>query len=95
MKRKRLLVLVAWAACIGTAAAQGATGRLIFEGRVVQPTCGADQPAASEEHVGCDARVIDVERLTPAAQAADSAMLDYFLERTKGDARFALTRLYR
>jgi len=71
------------------------TGRLIFEGSVVQPTCGADQPSAPEERIGCDARVIDVERLMPAAQAADSAMLDYFLERAKDDAKFALTRQYR
>ncbi|WP_146745390.1 hypothetical protein [Dyella jiangningensis] len=94
MTRKRLLALVACAACIGTAGAQGTSGRLTFEGRIVQPTCSADQPALTER-IGCGVHAIDVERLTPAAQAADSVMLDYFIERTNGDATFALTRQYR
>lgn len=99
MARKRLLAFVALAACIGAAGAHGANGRLTFEGRVVQSTCPAEQPLLGAEHgKGCGedgARAIDVERMLPAAQAADSAMLDYFLERTKSDATFALTRQYR
>ena len=99
MSRKRLLALAVLAACIGTAAAQSANSRLTFQGRVVQSTCGAEHRVLGMERShGCseeDVRAIDVERMTPAAHAADSAMLDYFLERTKGDAKFALTRQYR
>lgn len=99
MTRKRLLAFVALALCIGTAGAQSANGRITFEGRVVQPTCSTGQPLPGEEHGGgCSqqgARAIAVERMTPAAGAADSAMLDYFLERTQGDAKFALIRQYR
>lgn len=99
MTRRRLFAFVALAACIGTAGAQGATGRLAFEGRVVQSTCSTEQPVlgrARGQSCGQEGvRLIDVERMLPAAQAADSEMLDYFLERTKGDAKFALTRQYR
>ena len=99
MARKRLLTFVVLAACIGAVGAQGANGRLTFEGGIVQSTCPAEHPLLGAEHgKGCgedSARAIDVERMLPAAQAADSAMLDYFLERTKGDAAFALTRQYR
>ncbi|WP_130617159.1 type 1 fimbrial protein [Dyella amyloliquefaciens] len=99
MARKRVLAFVALAACIGTAGAQGASGRLTFEGRIVQSTCNVEQPQLGRERgVGCGqegVRSIDMERMLPAAQAADSAMLDYFLERSQGDAKFALTRQYR
>ena len=44
MTRKRLSAFPLLAACIGIANAQGAMGRLSFEGRVVQPTCGDSQP---------------------------------------------------
>ncbi|RDI98812.1 hypothetical protein DVT68_09895 [Dyella solisilvae] len=99
MARKRLLALAVLAACIGTAAAQSTNGRLTFEGRIVQSTCSAEHRVlgVARGH-GCSqegVRTIDVERMTPAALAADSAMFDYFLERTKGDAKFALMRQYR
>lgn len=99
MKCKRLFVFAALAACIGTAGAQGASGRISFVGQIVQGTCNASQLQLGREGgKSCSnaaRRVIDTERMAPAPSATDSAMLDYFLERTKGGAKFVLTRQYR
>jgi len=95
MTRKRLSAFPLLAACIGVANAQGAMGRLDFEGRVVQPTCGDSQPVPARGPCGPDSmRGID-ESVMPPNQAADSALRDYFIERGDGDARWVLTRQYR
>ena len=95
MTRKRLPAFFILAACIGVANAQGAMGRLIFEGRVVQPTCGVSQPVPAREACKPDSmRAVD-EGMMPANQVANSALRDYFIERGDGGAKWVLTRLYR
>jgi hypothetical protein len=99
MKRKHLLTFVALVACISSEGALAAGGRLSFVGQVVQGTCSARQLQLGREFGGDCAgegrRAIDMERMTPAPAATDSALLDYFIERAEGDTTFMLTRQYR
>ncbi|WP_267226156.1 hypothetical protein [Dyella silvae] len=85
---------------VGFANAQGAAGRLVFEGSVVQDGCNADVPlwGAQGGVRSCGtspaARAEYVEHTARATSETGMAMLDYFAGRPDGGTKYLVTRQY-
>lgn len=94
------VVGLAMSLLVGFANAQGAVGRLVFKGSVVQDACSTGVPRwGARDGVGsCGtapaARAIYAEHTAQATSETGIAMLDYFAGRSDGGTKYVVTRQY-